>query len=651
MQGRFLKAALEYAEKGYPVFPCRSGEKNPITSNGVKDASLDPEKIRKFWTDHPDANIGLDCRGLLAIDVDGAENPYHSKFDAVQCPVQRTPKGGKHYIFKLPSGKTWKNSVSRLADNVDIRTGGGYLIVSPSVFLGRGYQFFSDLPPKSALPPPPGWLIAELDALDKPAAKTTGEKTTWNEIREGRRNAELTKRAGILRRSGLNEKDIFDSLMKINREFLPPLDEKEVRGIAASVCRYEPEGEPEAILKPFSEIEPEVLQWLWSGRIPSGKITILFGDPGLGKSWVGLHLASVLSRGGKFPDGATCEQGSAIFLSFEDDAADTLRPRLDNLGADVSKVHCLYGVRLSGGQERCFTLEDMKTIEKAADNIQNLRLIVIDPITAAMGRTDSHKNSDVRVALAPVNSFAQKTGAAVLMISHLNKAGGSNALYRATGSLAFTAAARAAWLVTTDPDDESKRLFLPAKNNLAPDLGGLAFGLDKEKPCPFFWHENFRETRTADAVMAAKFAKKPNTENRREVDEWLSDFMKENGGEVAAKDVYEAALEGEGFTKSQLKAAKKRLGIEAKKGGFDGGWTWHFFDTDAFIDGKRQSEGTPEGIEGAGNKNVVPSVPSSVPSARKVEIIPPRRDYVQAKSDGPKPVIDVKFTVHERGRK
>ena len=133
--------------------------------------------------------------------------------------------------------------------------------------------------------------------------------------------------------------------------------------------------EPGAVLRCFRDITPKPLLWLWPGRIPLGKLTLLIGDPGLGKSLLTNDVASRVTRGTLFPDGAACEVGSVILLSAEDDAADTIRPRLDAAGADVSRAHVLEAVRvqLTDGSliEKTFNLEtDSAALEAALRSIQ-----------------------------------------------------------------------------------------------------------------------------------------------------------------------------------------------------------------------------------------------------------------------------------------
>ena len=201
-----------------------------------------------------------------------------------------------------------------------------------------------------------------------------------------------------------------------------------------------------------------------SGRAASpGKVTMLAGHPGLGKSQLALAIVSIVTTGGRFPvNGARAECGSAVILSAEDDAEDTIRPRLDAVGADLARCRVVGAVhdRDDTGRDhmRGFSVvDDMPRLATALAEIGDAILVIVDPITAYLGATDSHRNAEVRSALTPLTHLAVEHRVAVLAISHLRKSLEGEAL-RVSGSLAFVAAARAAYVVTRDPANENRRL-------------------------------------------------------------------------------------------------------------------------------------------------------------------------------------------------
>lgn len=260
-----LTAALRYAELGYRVFPCASGGKAPLTPRGFHDATTDPEQIEPWWSRHPNANIGLPTTGLLVIDIDGADNPWPGDPDlatdlANAGAIALTPRGGRHYLFRRPEGKSWKCSTGRLAPGVDIRTDGGYIVVAPSQTQQGAYRWALGLELDQSvdrLPEPPAWLVEALDRLtDLPAccggslrqAGAPGPSrngtlpSDGNPIPQGQRNATLARLAGAMRRVGMGASEIAAALHQTNRvRCRPPLADREVDRIAESVSRYPPD--------------------------------------------------------------------------------------------------------------------------------------------------------------------------------------------------------------------------------------------------------------------------------------------------------------------------------------------------------------------------------------------------------------------------
>jgi len=335
---------------------------------------------------------------------------------------------------------------------------------------------------------------------------------------------------------------------------------------------------PGAVVRCFADIAPEAVRRLWAGRIPLGKLTLLVGDPGLGKSLLTVDIASRISRDAVFPDGASCESGSVIFLSAEDDPGDTIRPRLDVAGADVSRVHILEAVRvpLTDGTlvEKPFNLEtDCALLEGVLLKHRDVRLIVIDPISAYLGGVDSHSNAEVRGLLAPLVSLAAKYGVAVLAVTHLRKSAGA-AIYRAISSIAFAAASRAVWAVAEDPEDAKRRLLLPVKQNLSADAGGLAFRIEAQSNVPRLAWEPGVVALAANDVLGNIEMQQDQSE-RREAKEWLKDFLAD--GPVAVKRI-QAESKGAGLSWATVRRAKDDLRVIASKSNFSGGWEWHLED-------------------------------------------------------------------------
>lgn len=334
-----------------------------------------------------------------------------------------------------------------------------------------------------------------------------------------------------------------------------------------------------------SDVAFKSVKWLWKGKIPSGKITVIQGNPGLGKSQICASLAAVVTTGGLWP--VTRDQaptGSVLILSAEDDVDDTIGPRLEAAGADCTKVHTLDAIRIEeeDGTEitRGFDIgQDILRLIALMHEIGDVVLVIIDPVSAYMGKLDSHKNSDVRGAMERLKDAASRVGAGIILINHLNKTEGQTALARGQGSVAFGAAARAVWGVAQDKEDPQRRYFMPLKSNLGPDKTGFGFSI-----------EEWRLTDSDITTSRISWESKPVTESVEELfragepDEektmtseardFLQDALKD--GPVKVNELAQMARKAE-HKWHNVQRAKKLLGIgKPIKTGFGptGAWAW-----------------------------------------------------------------------------
>ena len=229
----------------------------------------------------------------------------------------------------------------------------------------------------------------------------------------------------------------------------------------------------------LSEIESEQVVWLWPERIPKGKVTLVDGDPGEGKSAMMTDLAARVSAGRTLPDGTLCEAAGVVLLSAEDGVADTILPRVEAAGGNPSRVLALQTVG-EGDAERLPTLpDDLPLLQQAIERVEAV-LVVIDPLMAYLSpKLNSHRDQDMRRALAPLARLAQETRTAVVVIRHLNKTQGGNPLYRGGGSIGIIGAARSGLLVAKDPEDEERRVLAALKCNLTKLPASLAFRLEE----------------------------------------------------------------------------------------------------------------------------------------------------------------------------
>lgn len=297
---------------------------------------------------------------------------------------------------------------------------------------------------------------------------------------------------------------------------------------------------------------------------------MIVGDPGLSKSTLTACIAAHVSHGRSWPDQSPCPVGEVLLVNAEDDPGDTTRPRLDAAGAIVDKIHFLDAILdARQGNARSFNLGDVDAIDDFIDNHPDVRLVIVDPISAYLGGIDSHKNADVRGLLAPIAGLAARRGVAVIGVSHLNK-GQAAAIYRSSGSLAFVAAARSVYLLAKSDGGPEQRVLLPVKNNLGPDTHGIGYSIrTTEAKIPYVeWMPEPVQQSADEILRASSDDQRTATEDCME---WLGIILSD--GCIKASEVMKAAEE-HGFTPKTLRRAREKLGVRSDKAGVRDGWTW-----------------------------------------------------------------------------
>jgi hypothetical protein len=344
----------------------------------------------------------------------------------------------------------------------------------------------------------------------------------------------------------------------------------------------------EAVTVNCATVEPETIDWLWRGRLAVGKVNLLVGDPGVSKSMVSLDVAARVSSGVSFPDTQHQENpaGDVVLLSAEDGLADTVVPRLMAAKARreritvVKAVHCTLPPDEYGKVEefdRGFSLEeDIDRLGEVIDKCQNPRLVIVDPLSAYTGGADDHRNSDLRRVLHPLAVLAEDKGVAILGITHLNKAIKQTALHRVMGSLAYVAACRTCWAVVPDKLPR-QRLLLRVKSNLADETTGLRYQITTTTDdVPYV--EWFIEpvTMTVDEALAAAEPTGKPTKTAEAVT-WLEEQLRDGGVESA--ELF-AKADDAGLSRRVLYLAKDKLGVKARKSGYQGAWVWYVPDVE-----------------------------------------------------------------------
>jgi hypothetical protein len=449
-----LSAALRYAELGYRVFPCAPSGKAPLTEHGFHDATTDQEEIERWWTQHPNANIGIPAAGLVVIDIDGEANPWpgdpERSADLAQTGAMGlTPRGGRHYLFRRPAGKSWRCTESRLAPHVDTRTDGGYILVPPSVVEGRAYRWAPGLEldePPDSLPEPPSWLVGLLNSLAQETptlAHVAAGGGQANPIPEGQRNATLARLGGNMRRVGMTLAEIAAALLQTNKDrCFPPLSPREVERIAASVARYEPDQIATAMaeghwdqlmqvqapqLAPVSLADlvaryPDLRRPVIHGLLRQGETMNVISAPKIGKSWLVTDLALAVATGRPWLDTFPTERGNVLIIDNELHS-ETSANRIPKVAAarqiGLGEVgQRVFVQNLRGHWQDIFSLGPyFRSLEPG-----RFRVIILDAMYRFMPREmDENDNGTMANVYNAIDRYADLLGCCFVLIHHTSK--------------------------------------------------------------------------------------------------------------------------------------------------------------------------------------------------------------------------------------
>lgn len=325
----------------------------------------------------------------------------------------------------------------------------------------------------------------------------------------------------------------------------------------------------------LADVKEERIVWRSRGRLARGKLTILDGDPGLGKSSVMMDWAARISRGDPLPDGEPERERGVLLMCAEDDPADTIRPRLRLMGADLRQIYLLNEIPDEEGSMRLVQLPEDAGLIEAIIRARDVGLVVIDPLSAYLAeRLKINSDTDVRRALSPLVTVAQRTGASIVLLRHLNKTGSTNALYRGGGSIGIIATVRFGLMVAEDPNDAEARVLASTKSNIGPPAPSLRYrlvGVPGEELAVVEWL-GVSNQNAKDLLAGTAIDEETRDENDDAV-EWLR-LLLEPGPRPAAEIYTEARKIA--LSSRSVKRAKKKLGVIARKQGFNGETEWRW---------------------------------------------------------------------------
>ena len=303
----------------------------------------------------------------------------------------------------------------------------------------------------------------------------------------------------------------------------------------------------------FTDVESKEVDWLWYPYIPYGKLTILQGDPGDGKTTFILSLISILSNGEKLPFSETTVSGISIYQNAEDDISDTIKPRLEKQNANCNQV-CF----IDSKDTPLFMDDD--NIEKAIRDT-GAKLLVLDPIQSFIGNNiDMNRANSIRPLMTKLKETAQRTGCAIVLVGHLNKNNSGKAGYRGLGSIDISAASRSVLLIGKDPANPQNRYLIQQKSNLAPIGEALMFRLVHDSVC---WIS--KSDLTAEELLSGNVKRNKSDEAIDLIQEILEE------GPCLASEIFMQAQK-QGIGRKTLKNAKGLLPVSSRKTAE--GWIW-----------------------------------------------------------------------------
>ena len=285
----------------------------------------------------------------------------------------------------------------------------------------------------------------------------------------------------------------------------------------------QPPHDPAAnLLSKFSDVRPRPAAWLWRNWLPLGKLAILDGDPGLGKSTLLFDLAARVSSSGLMPDGSAGVSGNVIILNAEDDPAETIQPRLVAAGANPERVFHLGEID-TGNRRRQVQIPDDAPLIGRLIAQQDARLLIIDPLLAFLAGADANCDQHIRRVLQQISSLAQQHGCAVICVRHLNKGASPKAVYRGSGSIGMIGHARTGLLVAQDLDDDEQRILAVSKCNMGVKPASLRFALkDHEGVSRIVW----RGTAPHQANDLVERPPSADQRQRRQAERACQDFIR-----------------------------------------------------------------------------------------------------------------------------
>lgn len=381
-----------------------------------------------------------------------------------------------------------------------------------------------------------------------------------------------TLKVQIVRRKMANDLEKLDHCIDMG----DPVDDiaRRISGTALKLADTGSENRLDIVC--IADVVPQKVDWLWRNTVPRGMVTILDGDPGLGKSTLAVYMAAQVSRGLPcYADTETREPRNVILISSEDNVSCSLRPRLEAAGADLKRVLYINPISDKGDYHRLYFPEGLPLLQSMIEKFKPA-LIVLDTLVDLVSPTIStHVDQEIRRVMSALSSLANSVGTAIICVRHLNKSSGQSALQRGGGSIGIIGSARQGLLVAKDPDDPNGVIMAVNKSNVGPKARSRKFSLkihQKLEVASIEWHGEV-DYSADDLVSDDRKGTSPA--------DIAVDFLKNllRDGRVSSIEVLEGA-KASGISKRALTDAQSKLGIKPQKEGNPASWYWELGQDD-----------------------------------------------------------------------
>ena len=384
----------------------------------------------------------------------------------------------------------------------------------------------------------------------------------------------------------------------------------------------------------LADVEPERIDWLWPGYLPLGKIVVIDGDPGVGKSTVCLDLAARVSNGSAMPGESAGTKGTVLVLSAEDGLADTIRPRLDAAGADPHRVITVTQIG-EGNEARPVSIPgDLAALDEIIGS-HDVKLVIVDVLMAYLaGEVNAHRDQDIRRVLLVLSGVAERRGCCIIVLRHLNKSGGANPVYRGGGSIGISGAARAVFMCGRDPEDETgeQRVFANVKMNIAAEPVSLAYMVAHDETSGVGRIEWLGSSEHRAVDLLGEPGSKEDHSERDEAADWIVSYLSSEGSEAPAKDVKKAARAA-GFSERTLDRARQKAKVATGRSGFGKGalYVWRLDPpcTPHARHVRQSSDGGEHGVHGGvhGEHGEGTPAPEVTESSQHGDVLQPFRSH------------------------